>query len=141
MKKKLIATVFILLTIILVMVMVNTPDAGTSQPNNSVPNAQDITPTPIGEINVPAFSIKIFAPGPNPLANTVDAYNHVSGFLIGIWHGITSLITLVMSLFNTNMQMYEVHNDGFPYNLGFLIGVAIIFLILGMFVGLRRRRY
>ncbi len=34
--------------------------------------------------------------------------------------------------------MYEVHNDGNQYNLGFLIGVAIIFIILGALVGSRR---
>jgi hypothetical protein len=34
--------------------------------------------------------------------------------------------------------MYEVHNDGNQYNLGFLIGVAIVFIILGALVGSRR---
>jgi hypothetical protein len=35
--------------------------------------------------------------------------------------------------------MYEVHNDGSQYNLGFLIGVALVFLILGIIGGSRRR--
>jgi hypothetical protein len=102
--------------------------------------AQAGTPAPNGQINVPAFTIQIFAPGPNPAVNQVDAYNRVSGVLLGIWHGIISPVTLVVSFINPQVQMYEVHNDGSPYNLGFLIGVAIVFLILGVFAGSRRRR-
>jgi hypothetical protein len=36
------------------------------------------------------------------------------------------------------MQMYEVHNNGREYNLGFLIGVALVFLLLGVLGGRRR---
>ena len=36
------------------------------------------------------------------------------------------------------MQMYEVHNNGQQYNLGFLIGVAVVFLLLGVLGGRRR---
>ncbi len=35
--------------------------------------------------------------------------------------------------------MYEVHNIGSLYNLGFLLGVAIVFILLGALVGSRRR--
>jgi hypothetical protein len=28
--------------------------------------------------------------------------------------------------------MYEVHNNGKEYNLGYLLGVAIVFLLLGV---------
>jgi hypothetical protein len=37
------------------------------------------------------------------------------------------------------VQMYEVHNDGSQYNLGFLLGIAIVFVILGLLVGSGRR--
>ena len=36
-------------------------------------------------------------------------------------------------------QMYEAHNDGSQYNPGFLIGVAIVFVLLGIIAGSRRR--
>jgi hypothetical protein len=137
MKKQIIA--FVLMTVMLVMIMGSAPGAVIAQTNTPVPNNQAITPTPNGQINVPAFSIQIFAPGPNPVANTTDAYNRVAGPLLGIWHGIISPITLLVSFINSNVQMYEVHNDGSPYNLGFLIGVAIVFLLLGVTAGSRRR--
>jgi hypothetical protein len=108
------------------VIQVNTPVPGQSATN--------------GEINVPAVSIPITWPGPNPLVNNADLQGHISNIGQGIWHGIISPVTLVVSFVNPDVQMYEVHNDGGPYNLGFFIGVAIVFLLLGGFAGSRRRR-
>jgi len=58
---------------------------------------------------------------------------------LGIWHGIISPVTLVISFFNKDIQMYEVHNDGSQYNLGFLLGIVILFAILGLINGSRSR--
>ena len=107
------------------------------QINTPIPN--EGTPVPSGQINVPGFKLQITLPGPNPLLNTADAHSRIPGILLGIWHGIISPVTLVVSFLNPNVQMYEVHNNGGQYNLGFLIGVAIVFLILGVFAGRRRR--
>ena len=136
MKKKL--SVFALMTLILVMIVGCAPGTG-AQINTTVPSTQNGTPAPNGEINVPGVSIQINAPGPNPLVNSVDENGRVAGFLIGIWHGIISPVTLGLSFANQGAQMYEVHNDGNQYNLGFLLGVAIVFVILGAVVGSRRR--
>jgi hypothetical protein len=87
---------------------------------------------------VPGVSIQVYAPGPNPMVKIADAHGRVAGILLGIWHGVISPVTLVISFFNKGVQMYEVHNDGNQYNLGFLIGVAIVFIILGALVGSRR---
>jgi hypothetical protein len=38
------------------------------------------------------------------------------------------------------VQMYEVHNNGPMYNLGFLLGAIVLFAILGFSGGRRRRR-
>jgi hypothetical protein len=97
------------------------------------------TPAPGAQIDVPGFKVQIYTPGPNPSANIGDANNRVAGILQGLWHGIISPVTLVLSFINPNIQMYEVHNDGGPYNLGFLLGVALVFLILGITAGRRRR--
>lgn len=105
--------------------------------NTPVPNADSGTPAPNGQINVPGVSLQVNAPGQNPLANKADANGHVAGLWMGIWHGVISPITLIVSFFNPIVQMYEVHNDGSQYNLGFLIGVAIVFLLLGALVGSR----
>jgi hypothetical protein len=136
MKKKLF--IFVLMAVMFVMVAGFAPGS-VAQINMPVPNSQAGTPTPSGQINVPGVSIQINAPGPNPLVKTVDAHGRVASTLLGIWHGIISPVTLVLSFINPNVQMYEVHNDGSPYNLGFLIGVAIVFVILGALAGSRRR--
>jgi len=135
MKKKLF--IFVLMAVMFVMVAGCAPGSAV-QINTPVPNTKAGTPTPGGQINVPGVSIQIYAPGPNPLVNTADAHGRAAGILLGIWHGVISPITLVVSFINPNVQMYEVHNDGSQYNLGFLVGVAIVFLILGAIAGSRR---
>jgi len=135
MKKKLL--VFVLLAVMLLMITGCGPGSAI-QINTPVPNTQAGTPASSGQINVPGVSIQVYAPGTNPAVNTADAHGRISGILLGIWHGVISPVTLVISFFNKNVQMYEVHNDGNQYNLGFLIGVAIVFVILGALVGSRR---
>jgi hypothetical protein len=134
-KKKLF--IFLLIALMLIMVAGCGP-GGVLQVNTPVANAQAGTPAPSGQINVPGVSIQVYAPGPNPTVNTPDAHGRVAGVLLGLWHGVISPVTLVISFFNKGVQMYEVHNDGNQYNLGFLIGVAIVFIILGALVGSRR---
>lgn len=104
-----------------------------------VPTTQAGTPAPNDQINVPGVSIQVSAPGPNPLVNTPDANGRVAGTSLGLWHGIISPVTLVLSFINNGGEIYEVHNDGSEYNLGFLLGVAIVFILLGAVVGSRRR--
>jgi hypothetical protein len=89
------------------------------------------------EVNTPDASIQLNTPGVNPLANEPAENGRVAGVLQGLWHGLIAPVTLIMSFFNENVQMYEVHNDGKEYNLGYLLGVALVFLILG-FSGRRR---
>ena len=107
--------------------------------NTPVPTTPAGTPAPGGEINVPGVSIQVYAPGPNPAVNTPDARKHVAGLLLGLWHGVISPVTLAISSFNHAVQMYEVHNNGSQYNLGFLLGVALVFVLLGALLGSRRR--
>ena len=65
------------------------------------------------------------AAGPNDVA-TVGT-THLAGFWLGLWHGLISPITFLISLFNHDVSIYEVHNNGGWYNFGFLFGVSIIF--------------
>jgi hypothetical protein len=67
------------------------------------------------------------APGPNALAGTPNATGAVPGFWQGLWNGIISPVTFVISLFNRNVQLYEVHNNGNWYNFGFILGLSIAF--------------
>ncbi len=65
------------------------------------------------------------AAGPNPLkGEPMDVAGESAGFWRGLWHGIIVVITFVVSWFKSSVSIYEVHNNGFWYNLGFLIGVS-----------------
>lgn len=87
------------------------------------------------EVTTPNSTVELFSPGPNPQLNQADANGRVSGFVQGLWHGIIAPVMVVGSFFNPDMQMYEVHNNGRDYSLGFLIGVAFVFLLLGLIGG------
>jgi hypothetical protein len=133
MKQRLFTFFFIALILLLVVGCApgSTVEFNTSPPNN--------TPLPNGQVKVAGSIVQLYAPGPNPSVNTADANDRVSGVFAGIWHGIISPVTLVMSFINPDVQMYEVHNNGSQYNLGFLIGVAVVFVLLGTLIGSRRR--
>jgi hypothetical protein len=87
------------------------------------------------EVNVPSSTVLLTTPGPNPEQSKEDAAGRVAGIVQGLWHGLIAPITLIGSFFNPDMQMYEVHNNGKEYNLGYLFGIALVFLILGVIGG------
>jgi len=64
------------------------------------------------------------APGANPLANHPGPGGETAGFLLGLWHGNIVWFSFLWSLFNPSVSVYEVHNNGWPYNLGFLLGAG-----------------
>ncbi len=90
------------------------------------------------QVNTPDASMQLRAPGPNPLVNQPDQTGLVARAGAGLWHGIISPVTLVISFFNSDVHMYEVHNAGSEYDLGFLLGVALVFALLSIFIRMRR---
>lgn len=91
------------------------------------------------EVTVPATTFQLTTPGTNPSLNQPDANGRLAGVAQGLWHGLIAPVTLIGSFFNPALEMYEVHNNGREYNLGFLFGVALVFLILGVLGGSSRR--
>lgn len=83
------------------------------------------------DVTTPETTVTLTTPGVNPLVNEPGT-NGVAGVVQGLWHGIIAPVTLLLSFFNESIQMYEVHNNGSEYNLGYLLGVAIVFLLLGI---------
>lgn len=71
------------------------------------------------------FVLASCAPGPNDLEKTPDSEGKVSGFWKGIWHGFIAPITFIISIFSRSVRLYEVHNSGFWYNLGFVLGAGL----------------
>jgi hypothetical protein len=50
-----------------------------------------------------------------------------AGFWLGLWQGLISPITSIVSLFTTKVNIYEVQNNGNWYDFGFMLGVACAF--------------
>jgi hypothetical protein len=46
-----------------------------------------------------------------------------AGFLMGIWHGWMAPISLIVALFDHDITIYEVHNTGWFYDLGYYMAV------------------
>jgi hypothetical protein len=67
------------------------------------------------------------AAGPNQLKGTVSQQGPIAGFWLGLWHGFIAPFVFVVSLFRTDLNIYEVHNNGAWYNFGYLFGLACFF--------------
>jgi hypothetical protein len=90
------------------------------------------------QVTTPDATMQLSAPGPNPLVNQPDGAGLVARAGAGLWHGLIAPVTLILSFFNSDVHMYEVHNAGSEYDLGFLLGVTVVIALLGLFVRLRR---
>jgi len=56
-----------------------------------------------------------------------EAAREPAGFWLGLWHGMILFVTFFVSLFNSDVAVYEAVNTGWPYDLGFLIGTGGVF--------------
>jgi len=88
------------------------------------------------------FLLMIFSvscvPGPNSAEKTPDQEGKVVGFWKGIWHGLISPITFIISIFSKNVRFYEVHNNGGWYNFGFVLGAGLF--LGGGILGKKKKR-
>ena len=64
------------------------------------------------------------AAGPNAGVGTGSP---PAGFWLGLWQGLISPITFLISLFTDKVNIYEVYNNGNWYDFGFMLGVSIAF--------------
>ncbi len=72
---------------------------------------------------------------PGDGANSAE---HAAGFFSGIWHGWIAPFSLIYSIFNKSIGIYEIHNNGFLYNLGYY--AAIISGFGGLALSRKKRR-
>ena len=50
-----------------------------------------------------------------------------AGFFMGFWHGLISVITLIISIFDCSVRIYEINNSGWWYDFGFILGAGFAF--------------
>ncbi|MGB2663045.1 MAG: hypothetical protein WAK48_03505 [Candidatus Acidiferrum sp.] len=67
------------------------------------------------------------APGTNQFKGTTNEHDVVAGLWLGLWQGFIAPFVFVVSLFKSNLSVYEVHNNGAWYNFGYLFGLACFF--------------
>lgn len=72
------------------------------------------------------FFIISCAAGPNEMKNTPNRDTEVAGFWKGLWHGLIFPFAFIASLFLDHIGIYEIHNNGGWYNLGFLLGAMMV---------------
>ena len=87
-----------------------------------------------------ALILSACAAGPNELRNQPDEDGEVAGVWKGLWHGLISPITFVISLFSKSVYVFEVHNNGGWYTFGFLIGASSVFGGSGGGAACRKKR-
>jgi hypothetical protein len=73
------------------------------------------------------FLVTGCAPTPDHFTDGPGNEGDVAGFWKGLWHGFIVLFTFIVSLFTDSVGIYEAHNNGNLYNLGFVLGVMIFF--------------
>jgi hypothetical protein len=77
------------------------------------------------------------APGPNLSNGTTNQHVVIAGFWLGLWQGFIAPFVFAASLFKSNLNIYEVHNNGAWYNFGYLFGLACFFGATGSRAGRR----
>lgn len=53
--------------------------------------------------------------------------DEVLGFLFGLWHGFVIVFAFIASCFDNDVAVYATNNNGFWYNLGYVLGLHIFF--------------
>ena len=64
----------------------------------------------------------------------VPVSGHVYGFWGGVWHGIVAQIAFFGSLFDKDIAVYAINNNGAWYNFGFVGGLGIMLRIIGYII-------
>lgn len=67
---------------------------------------------------VPMLSLSGCVPG-----DGASNAQHPAGFFWGIWHGWIAPVSLVIGFFKHHIRVYEVHNIGWWYDLGYYIAI------------------
>jgi hypothetical protein len=75
-------------------------------------------------VAIALLTLSACAAGPNEM---VDTGPDPAGFWLGLWQGVISPITFLISLFTSEVNIYEVQNNGNRYDFGFILGVAAAF--------------
>ena len=57
---------------------------------------------------------------------TRDLSGPTANFWLGLWQGLIVGLSFIASWFDNNIVLYQVSNNGFWYNLGYIIGLIVL---------------
>ena len=61
----------------------------------------------------------------NPMKNIpLEQTGKIYGFWRGLWDGLTATFAFIGNLFGGHYGLYQVHNNGNWYDIGFLLGIG-----------------
>jgi uncharacterized membrane protein len=116
----------------------NMPDVPDAKDTGRDPSSARRSMRSLLTVALVALLLGACAAGANPEVGTAAADGVVAGFWLGLWHGVIAPVTFVISLFNAEVGIYELHNAGAWYDFGFVLGLG--FLIGGGSSGARSAR-
>lgn len=67
------------------------------------------------------------AASPNAMVGTPGPEGDLAGFWHGLWHGFIAFFAFLFSLFRDDVGIYEAHNNGAWYHLGYILGLSTFF--------------
>lgn len=79
-------------------------------------------------VSVVLLSMVCGCTDPNPYRGVADELGDIAGFSQGLWHGVIVIPMLIVDIF-MDVNIYDVHNNGWRYNLGFYLGIYFIWLV------------
>jgi len=56
---------------------------------------------------------------------TRDGSGTPANFWLGLWQGLIVFLSFIASWFDNTVVLYQVNNNGFWYNLGYLIALSV----------------
>jgi hypothetical protein len=68
----------------------------------------------------------------------IDLSGAPANFWLGLWQGLIICLSFIASWFDNNIVLYQVHNNGFWYNLGYIIALSVS--VGGLTRGFRTKR-
>jgi hypothetical protein len=62
----------------------------------------------------------------------INPSEHIYGFWGGVWHGMISWVSFIGSLFDSDIAVYAVNNNGAWYNFGYVGGLGLIIRVVAL---------
>ncbi|MGZ4863943.1 MAG: hypothetical protein ACXV5H_02920 [Halobacteriota archaeon] len=57
---------------------------------------------------------------------TRDPSGGPANFWLGLWQGLIVFLSFIASWFDNNIVLYQINNNGFWYNFGYVIGLIVL---------------